>query len=74
MDIFDKCYGFKEARAARESGYYPYFIPIEENWGSKVQMKGREVIMCGSNNYLGLAQDPRVQEAAKNISDEHHSL
>jgi len=65
MDIFDKCYGFKEAQAARESGYYPYFIPIEENWGSKVKMKGREVIMCGSNNYLGLAQDPRVQEAAK---------
>jgi 8-amino-7-oxononanoate synthase len=65
MDIFDKCYGFKEAQAARESGYYPYFIPIEENWGSRVKMKGREVIMCGSNNYLGLAQDPRVQEAAK---------
>ena len=55
MDIFEKCYGFKEAQEARESGYYPYFIPIEENWGSKVQMKGREVIMCGSNNYLGLA-------------------
>jgi len=71
MDIFDKCYGFKEAQAARESGYYPYFIPIEENWGSKVQMRGREVIMCGSNNYLGLAQDPRVQEAAKTAIEKY---
>jgi 8-amino-7-oxononanoate synthase len=71
MDIFEKCYGFKDAQAARESGYYPYFIPIEENWGSKVQMRGREVIMCGSNNYLGLAQDPRVQEAAKKAIDKY---
>ena len=71
MDIFDKCYGYKDAEAARESGYYPYFIPIEENWGSKVQMKGREIIMCGSNNYLGLAQDPRVQEAAKKAIEKY---
>jgi 8-amino-7-oxononanoate synthase len=71
MDIFEKCYGFKEAEEARKGGYYPYFIPIEENWGSKVQMKGREVIMCGSNNYLGLAQDPRVQEAAKKAIEKY---
>jgi 8-amino-7-oxononanoate synthase len=55
---------FMEAAQARESGLYPYFIPIEESHGSKVVMKGREVIMCGSNNYLGLSLDPRVQEAA----------
>ena len=71
MDIFEKCYGFKDAQAAREGGYYPYFIPIEENYGSKVKMKGREVIMCGSNNYLGLAQDPRVQEAAKQAIEKY---
>jgi 8-amino-7-oxononanoate synthase len=71
MDIFEKCYGYKEAAAAREGGYYPYFIPIEENWGSKVKMRGREVIMCGSNNYLGLAQDPRVQEAAKKAIEKY---
>jgi 8-amino-7-oxononanoate synthase len=69
MDIFSKCYGFKEASEARASGYYPYFIPIEENRGSRVVMKGREVIMIGSNNYLGLSMDPRVQEAAKQAID-----
>ena len=69
MDIFSKCYGFKEASEARESGYYPYFIPIEENRGSRVVMKGREVIMIGSNNYLGLSMDPRVQEAARQAID-----
>jgi 8-amino-7-oxononanoate synthase len=65
QDIFSKCYGFKEAQAARDQGWYPYFIPIEENRGSRVVMKGREVIMIGSNNYLGLSTDPRVQESAK---------
>ena len=64
MDIFTKCYGFKEAAEARESGIYPYFIPIQENHGSKVVMRGRELIMIGSNNYLGLSWDPRVQEAS----------
>jgi 8-amino-7-oxononanoate synthase len=71
MDIFAKCYGFKEAEQARESGLYPYFIPIEENRGSRAVMRGREVIMIGSNNYLGLAQDPRVQEAAKRAIDQY---
>jgi len=52
MDIFSKCYGFKDAELVRESGLYPYFIPIEENRGSRVEMNGREVIMIGSNNYL----------------------
>ncbi|HEC61874.1 MAG TPA: pyridoxal phosphate-dependent aminotransferase family protein [bacterium] len=64
MDIFDKCYGFQEAAQARENGLYPYFIPIEENRGGKVVMMGEERIMIGSNNYLGLSWDPRVQEAA----------
>ncbi len=71
MDIFDKCYGWKDAAQARESGLYPYFIPIEENRGSRVVMRGREVIMIGSNNYLGLAQDPRVQESAKRAIDQY---
>jgi 8-amino-7-oxononanoate synthase len=43
---------------------YPYFIPLEENHGPRVVMEGREIIMVGSNNYLGLTRDPRVQEAA----------
>lgn len=69
MDIFTKCYDFKEAGEVRESGFYPYFIPIEENRGGRVVMQGREIIMIGSNNYLGLSLDPRVQEAAKKAVD-----
>ena len=64
MDIFKKCKEYTRAQDAIESGNYPYFIPINGNDGPIVKMKDREVLMIGSNNYLGLTQDPRVVEAA----------
>jgi 8-amino-7-oxononanoate synthase len=64
LDIFDKCYNWEEAKEAQRQGMYPYFIPIQESRGTKVVMEGKELIMAGSNNYLGLSWDPRVKEAA----------
>lgn len=63
--IFNKCYDFKEAEEARTSGIYPFFKPIERSQGTKVYIEGREMLMAGSNNYLGLANDPRLKEAAE---------
>lgn len=31
---------------------------------ARVRVEGRELLMCASNNYLGLADDPRMTEAA----------
>jgi 8-amino-7-oxononanoate synthase len=53
-----------DAREAQEKGIYPYFIPIQESRGTRVVMQGKELIMAGSNNYLGLSWDPRLKEAA----------
>ncbi|MBP6086888.1 MAG: pyridoxal phosphate-dependent aminotransferase family protein, partial [Pelolinea sp.] len=64
MDIFKKCFNFTEAREAIEGGYYPYFIPLDENEGTEVEYEGRRLIMCGSNNYLGLTTHPKVKQAA----------
>jgi 8-amino-7-oxononanoate synthase len=64
LDIFDKCYAFDTAKEAKEKGLYPYFLPIQESRGTRVVIEGRELIMAGSNNYLGLSWDPRVKEAA----------
>lgn len=64
MDLFAKCATFTAARDAIEGGYYPYFIPFEENEGTEVCYQGRRLIMAGSNNYLGLTTDPRVKQAA----------
>ncbi len=48
----------------KKANLYPYFRPIERNEGTRAIMYGRELIMAGSNNYLGLTSDPRVKEAA----------
>jgi glycine C-acetyltransferase len=37
---------------------------IESEQGAVVRVAGRDVVMLASNNYLGLASDPRVKEAA----------
>jgi 8-amino-7-oxononanoate synthase len=63
MDLFEKCYGYTEAKDAIRSGVYPYFIPMTENEGTECVVQGHRLIMCGSNNYLGLTTDPRVQQA-----------
>ncbi len=64
MDIFEKCYGYTEAKDAIANGTYPYFIPMAESEGTEAVFQGHRLIMCGSNNYLGLTTDPRVHEAA----------
>lgn len=64
MDIFDKAFGYTEAREAIKQGYYPYFIPMSESEGTEAVFRGRRLIMCGSNNYLGLTTDPAVRGAA----------
>jgi 8-amino-7-oxononanoate synthase len=64
MDIFSKCFQYSTVKEAKESGIYPYFIPLDENEGTEVLYDDRRVIMCGSNNYLGLTTHPKVREAA----------
>lgn len=66
MDIFAKCYEYTEVKEAIEHGIYPYFIPLTENEGTEVTFRGHRLIMCGSNNYLGLTTHPKVREAAIN--------
>ncbi|MDE0228752.1 MAG: aminotransferase class I/II-fold pyridoxal phosphate-dependent enzyme [Spirochaetaceae bacterium] len=66
VDLFQKVHSMAAQRAAKIEaiGFYPYYTAIEENHGSRVIIDGRELIMIGSNNYLGLSWDPRVIEAA----------
>lgn len=64
MDIFDKCYNYTYAKEFMASGYYPYFIAMQGNEGSEAIFQGRRLIMCGSNNYLGLTIHPKVRQAA----------
>lgn len=77
MDLFEKCRGFfsdpavaqamgypMNPRSAQAMGLYPYFIPLEQSEGTQVTVRGRRLIMIGSNNYLGLTAHPKVRQAA----------
>lgn len=64
MDIFQKCKEYTVAKEAMATGIYPYFIPMNENEGTEVVFQGKRLIMCGSNNYLGLTTHPKVRQAA----------
>ena len=63
-DLFKKCREYHDSKDARAQGFYPYFRRIDDSEGNYVICEGKRKIMIGSNNYLGLAQDPRVIEAA----------
>jgi 8-amino-7-oxononanoate synthase len=64
MGLLDKVHQFQTARLLMDAGLYNYFRPIESAQENTVRYNGREVIMLGSNNYLGLTNHPRVKEAA----------
>jgi 8-amino-7-oxononanoate synthase len=69
MDLFKKCSGYTVAKKAMAIGMYPYFIAMSENEGTEAVFKGKRLIMCGSNNYLGLTTHPKVRQAAKDAID-----
>jgi len=64
MDLFKKCFEFTRAEEAKKSGLYPYFTEIEKVEGNYVWVKGKKILMVGSNNYLGLFDDPRVKDSS----------
>lgn len=71
MSIFNKCYNFTRAEEAIELDMYPYFNPIQEVNGNIVKVNGKEMIMVGSNNYLGLVNHPKVMKAAQEAVDRY---
>ena len=65
--IYKKCKKYKRsglATVAKRVGLYPYFKQISSEQGPIVNMDDREIIMLGSNNYLGMTGNPIVKEKA----------
>ncbi len=60
-----------ELDKARESKTYKVEVPIESMQGGVVKAAGRQQVMLASNNYLGLANHPRIVQAARKGLDEH---
>jgi len=62
--FFEKCERYDDAGRIRRAGVYSFFRVVESAQDPEVLMGGRRLLMLGSNNYLGLTNDPRVKEAA----------
>jgi len=65
VDVFRKCFEYELARTVRDAGLYPYFRELTSAQDPVVTIGGRELVMLGSNNYLGLTNNPEVKEAAR---------
>jgi 8-amino-7-oxononanoate synthase len=67
IDVFAKAREherIEQLRAARLLDALPYFRVLEGPTLPVVEMEGRQRIMLGSNNYLGLTGDERVRQGA----------
>jgi 8-amino-7-oxononanoate synthase len=62
-DLFAKAYAPVEAQSLRQAGLFPYFQPLGGQLGNEVNVNGEPMLMVCSNDYLGLSQDRRVQQA-----------
>jgi 8-amino-7-oxononanoate synthase len=63
-DVFAKCYAYDRADVAIAAGIFPFYVPVTAETATTAVVRGRHVLMFGSNNYLGLTHDPRVRQAA----------
>jgi glycine C-acetyltransferase len=61
----------QEVASFKDQGTYRTKRVLQSEQGARVLLDGRRVVMLGSSNYLGLASDPRVKEAAKKAVDEY---
>ncbi len=64
MDLFHKLKGLQIVKIIKMSGMYPFFRALQGSKGNNVVFNDQELVMMGSNNYLGLTHDARVIEAA----------
>jgi len=68
QDTFSK---YDLPQKAMQAGIYPYFRTIESDQDTVVTIKGKRVMMFGSNSYLGLTNHPKIKEAAKRAIDKY---
>ncbi len=55
----------------KAAGVYPYFREISSDQDTVVKMNGKDVLMFGSNSYLGLTNHPKLKEASKAAIDKY---
>jgi 8-amino-7-oxononanoate synthase len=69
MDLFRKCDDLPFGKQLQASGFDAYYRVLQSAQDTEVTVYGRRMIMLGSNNYLGLANDPRLKRAAAEAAE-----
>lgn len=69
----DKMSKYDIPQKIQKLGLYPYFRTIESEQGTVVKIQGKDVLMFGSNSYLGLTNHPKLKEASKKAVDKYGS-
>lgn len=64
LKLMEKATSYVLPKQFREMGLYPFFREICSPQAPLVTLNGKEVVMLGSNNYLGLTTHPDVKKAA----------
>ncbi|MDR0790848.1 MAG: aminotransferase class I/II-fold pyridoxal phosphate-dependent enzyme [Bacteroidales bacterium] len=54
----------KQVAEMKAHEVYPYFRAIESDQDTVVTMHGQQILMFGSNSYLGLTNHPKIKEAS----------
>jgi 8-amino-7-oxononanoate synthase len=72
-DVFAKLADprLQEWHLAEAAGLLPFYRELEGEVGPRTSFLGRDVVMLGSNNYMGLTADPRVRDAAHQAIDRY---
>ncbi len=60
----------EQLAALKEQHLYKPLVTVESAPGARIRVDGREMINLSSNNYLGLAVDPRLRHAAAKAAEE----
>ena len=69
--IIEKNGVVEQARALKTNGLYPYFNAVQSTQGATAIIQNKQVMMFGSNNYLGLTGHPKIKEAVKDAIDKY---
>lgn len=57
----------------QEMGLYPFFRTIESEQDTVVKIDGKDILMFGSNSYLGLTNHPVLKEASMKAIEKYGS-
>ena len=68
-----KMAAYTQPQQVQAMGLYPFFRTIESEQDTVVKIGGKDVLMFGSNSYLGLTNHPKLKEASKAAIDKYGS-